>query len=38
MTVIDEIKGYTMNIESLMIDMTDVRKLLSTNSGDAALL
>ena len=38
MTMIDEIKGYTMNIERLMIDAVDVRKLLGAASGDAALL
>lgn len=38
MTVIDEFKGYTMNIESLQIDTVDVRKLLGAASGDAALL
>ena len=38
MTMIDEIKGYTMNMERLTIDTMDVRKLLGAASGDAALL
>ena len=38
MTMIDEIKGYTMNMERLTIDTMDMRKLLGAASGDAALL